>query len=209
MLQKEPLALILGLHYFRSACFISTKDTAGSGILVLYRGKRFILSSFTVLGSANGPSEARFYFPTLSTPRRVILDPEKLHWAMKSLHFALVAISSLSLCDLKEVQPLELSNEECFNAMEVEVIHILSTREQPNDLEKSSAKLIEEKPGKRSWELQRYFESISFQQMLADEKLTIEDVENKFMACSEAKEQSYNRPNRIFPILFPGGNMVT
>ena len=129
-LQIKPLALIdpgVGLDCYRATCFITFTNKNGvkdfaTGVLVKYRAKRFILTNFHVLGSVKEAGEAWLEFRALLPPLRVKLDPGKLHWAMHSLDFALVAISLQSLRDLKEVQPLELSSEDCFNAMEIQII---------------------------------------------------------------------------------------
>ena len=71
-------------------------------------------------------------------------------------------------------------------------------------LRKSSGKLIEEKAGKQSPELQRYFKDESFLQMLADEKLTAEDMEGKFMAYKVFTEGGSSGS----PILSQGGKEV-
>ena len=110
----------------RAVCLISFINPDGNqdfatGALVNYKGKRFILTAFHILGSIDVARAAWLEFNALNPPISVRLDPSRLHWGMNFLDFALIAISPQSLRELNKVQPLELSHDDCFHAMDIQI----------------------------------------------------------------------------------------
>jgi S1-C subfamily serine protease len=94
----------------------------GTGFLCKWKGKRFVITNYHVLGLLKDAQEAWLEFRALSPVLRVKLDPSKLHLADKALDFAVIAISESSLRDLKFVEPLELSSEESIEAVVLQVL---------------------------------------------------------------------------------------
>jgi S1-C subfamily serine protease len=94
----------------------------GTGFLCKWKGKRFVITNYHVLGLLKDAQEAWIEFRALSPVLRVKLDPSKVHLADQVLDFAVIAISESSLRDLKFVEPLELSLEESIEAVALQVL---------------------------------------------------------------------------------------
>jgi hypothetical protein len=94
----------------------------GTGFLCKWKGKRFLITNYHVLGLLKDAQEAWVEFRALSPVLRVKLDPSKLHLGDQALDFAVIAISESSLRDLKFVEPLELSSEDSIEAMALQVL---------------------------------------------------------------------------------------
>jgi hypothetical protein len=94
----------------------------GTGFLCKWKGKRFVITNYHVLGLLKDAQEAWIEFRALNPVLRVKLDPSKVHLADQVLDFAVIAISESSLRDLKFVEPLELSLEESIEAVALQVL---------------------------------------------------------------------------------------